>query len=94
MDGRDKSQAMTNEKFRERGLAAPAVKTVGAVIHRQHDNFGTDADPRIEIGDVFIGEADAAGRDVGADGRWRVGAMNAIGPQARAELLRRNGSSQ
>jgi hypothetical protein len=49
-----------------------AVRIVGAVVHRQRHYLGTDVDPRIEIGNVFVGEADATGRNLGADGRWRV----------------------
>ena len=43
-----------------------------AAVHRQHDHLGADIDPRIEIGDVFIGETDAPGRYMGADGLRRV----------------------
>ena len=48
-------------------LAPLAVRIVGAAVHRQHDYLGTDVDPRIEIGNVFVGEADATGRNLGAD---------------------------
>src|SRR5215472_4004563 len=34
---------------------------VGATLHRQHDHLGADADARVEIGDVLVGEADATG---------------------------------
>src|SRR5687768_6404705 len=55
-------------------LAALAVRIVGAAVHRQHDHLGADIDPRIEVGDVFIGQAQATRGDVGADGVRRVGA--------------------
>jgi len=52
--------------------APPAVRTVGAAVHRQHDHLGADVDPRIENRDVFIGKADATGRHAGAmvPARW------------------------
>src|SRR5882724_13344202 len=36
----------------EQQSAPPAVRSVGAAVHRQHDHLGADVDPRIEIGDV------------------------------------------
>src|SRR6266436_7702299 len=59
-------------------LPVLAVRIVGAAVHRQHDHLGADLDPRIEIGDVLIGETDATGRNLGADGLRRVGAVDAV----------------
>ncbi|GCC46022.1 hypothetical protein chiPu_0030038, partial [Chiloscyllium punctatum] len=41
------------------------LKRGATVGHRQHDHLGADADPRIEVGDVLIGEAQATGGDMG-----------------------------
>src|SRR4051794_31165985 len=62
---------------RERS-AALAVRIVGAAVHGQYDHLGADADPRIEIADVFIGETQAARGDVRADRLRRVGTVDAI----------------
>src|SRR5437867_2964193 len=48
-------------------LADGAAEIGAAIRHRQHDHLGADADPRIEIADVFVGEAEAAGGNAGAD---------------------------
>jgi hypothetical protein len=46
---------------RNAGSLADGAAEIGATIrHRQHDHLGADADPRIEIRDVFVGEAEAA----------------------------------
>ena len=29
---------------------------IGAVVHRQHDHLGTEANMRIAVGDIFVGE--------------------------------------
>jgi hypothetical protein len=29
--------------------ALPAIRTVGAAVHRQHDHLGADVDPRIAV---------------------------------------------
>src|SRR6266567_8146718 len=42
----------------------------------EHDHLGADIDAAVEVGDVVIGEADAAGRHAGADGGRRVGAVD------------------
>jgi len=74
------------------GESAPlAVRTVGAAVHRQHDHLGAAVDSRIEIGDVFVGKADATGRHPGADGPRRVGAVNAID---RAAEINRTGAER
>src|SRR5258705_6602464 len=59
-------------------LAALAVRIVGAAVYRQHDHLGADVDAGIEVCDVFIGEADATGRNPGADGLRRIGAVNPV----------------
>ena len=41
-------------------LADGAAEIGAAIRHRQHDHLGADADPRIEIADVLVGEAEAA----------------------------------
>ena len=38
-----------------------AGRILGAAIHRQHDHLGADVDARIEVGDILVGQADAAG---------------------------------
>src|SRR5882724_13054766 len=58
--------------------ATRAHRVLGAAVHRQYDHLGANADPRIQISDILVGEADAAGRDVSADGLRRVGAVDAI----------------
>src|SRR5664279_553242 len=47
-------------------------------ILRQHHDPGADLDAAEQVGDVFIGQADAAAGDKFADRRGIVGAMNAI----------------
>jgi len=47
-------------------LTPLAVRSVGAAVHRLHDYLGTDVDPRIEIGNICVGEADATRLDL----RW------------------------
>src|SRR3954452_16186337 len=49
-----------------------------ALGHRQHHDFGADINAGVEIGDVVIGQADATGRDVLADGIGCVGAVDAV----------------
>src|SRR3954471_13269994 len=39
-----------------------------ALRHRQHDDLGADVDAGVEIRNVVIGQTDAAGGDVLADG--------------------------
>jgi hypothetical protein len=41
-------------------ISADDVTQIGAAFLRQHDHLGADIDAGIEVGDVFIGEADAA----------------------------------
>jgi hypothetical protein len=41
-------------------ISADDVTEIGAAFLRQHDHLGADIDAGIEVGDVFIGEADAA----------------------------------
>src|ERR1044072_9408694 len=60
------------------GLADGAAEIGAAMRHRQHDRLGSDVDPRIEIADVLVGEAEAAGGNAGADRLRRVGAVDAI----------------
>jgi hypothetical protein len=45
---------------------------------REHDNLGADRGAVVKIVNVFIRQADAAGRDIGADGPWFVGAVDAV----------------
>ena len=56
--------------------SADGAAEIGAAIrHRQHDHLGADADPRIEIRDVLVGEAEAARGNTGADRLRRIGAV-------------------
>src|SRR3984893_14654003 len=56
-----------------------ALPKFGAALgHRQHDHLGADVDAGVEVGDVVIGQADAAGGDVLADGVGGVGAVDAV----------------
>ena len=48
--------------------SANDVAEIGAAVHRQHDHLGADLNAGIEVDDVFIGQAQAAGGDAGADG--------------------------
>src|SRR3954470_10603663 len=59
-------------------VSADDVTEIGAAFLRQHDHLGADTDAGIEVSDVFIGEADAARRDAGADGCGSVGAVDAV----------------
>src|SRR5258705_397469 len=43
-----------------------------------YDHPGADIDAAVEIDHVLVAHADAAGRDVGADGPGLVGAVNAV----------------
>ena len=45
---------------------------------RQHHNAGADVHAAVEVGDVLVGQADAAGGHALADGVRRVGAVDAI----------------
>src|SRR4051812_26459114 len=63
---------------KELGLADGGAEIGAAIRHRLHDHLGADVDPRVEVGNVFIGEAQAAGGNVGADRLRSVGAMDAI----------------
>src|SRR5262245_2070295 len=47
-------------------------------VLRKHDDLSADLDAVVEIDHVFIGEADAAARDLPADGARRIGAVNTI----------------
>src|ERR1700726_2711552 len=58
--------------------AVLAARIVGAAVHRQYDHLGADIDAGIKVGDVIIGQADATGRNMGADGPRRLGAVDAI----------------
>ncbi len=55
-------------------------------VLRQHHDLGADIDPAEQIGDVLIGQADAARRDELADRRGIVGAVDAV--LAGAEIHR------
>src|SRR5258707_186596 len=61
--------------MKNRNLPALFAGVVGTAVHRQHDHLGADVDAGIEIGDVFVGEADAGRGDVGADAHRGVGDM-------------------
>src|SRR6516162_1117962 len=50
----------------------------GRFSGREHDDFGADRGSVVEINDVVIRQADAAGRDIGADGPRLVGPVDAI----------------
>src|SRR5689334_3804874 len=54
------------------------MRTCGDGCLRQHDNLRTDLHTVVEIDHVFIGETDAAARDLPADGARRIGAVNTI----------------
>src|SRR4029078_1606905 len=61
---------------------------------RQHDGLRADLYTVVEIDHVFIGEADAAARDLPADGARRIGTVNTIlrsgdVHRARAERIAR-----
>ena len=43
----------------------------------EHDDFRADRRSVVEIHDVLVRQADAAGRDVGANGPGFIGAVNA-----------------
>src|SRR5262245_13380443 len=45
-------------------------------VLRQHDDLRADLNAVVKIDHVFIGEADAAARDLSADGARRIGAVN------------------
>ena len=49
---------------------------IGAAVHRQHNHLGAEADTRIQVRDIFVGEADAAQGYMRADRLRRVGAVN------------------
>src|SRR3954469_5949853 len=61
-----------------RKILAEDAAEIGAAVHRQHDYFGADIDAGIQVRDVLVGEADAAGRYPGADGAGRVGTVDAV----------------
>src|SRR5262249_20692262 len=60
----------------------------GALLARQHHHAGADLHPRVEVGDVLIGEADAVRRYEAADGRGLVGAVDAVERIAEIERAR------
>ena len=45
---------------------------------REHDDFGADRGAVVEIDDVLVRQANAAGRDVGANGPGLIGAVDAV----------------
>ena len=54
----------------------------------QHHHVGTDPDPAIEVLDVLVGQTNAARGHELADGRWLVGAVDAIKRVAEIERTR------
>jgi len=48
------------------------------LLHRQHDHLGADVHATVQILDVRVREADAAARDLLADRRRIIGAMDAV----------------
>ena len=57
-------------------------------ILRQHHDPGADIDAAEQVGDVFIGQADAARGNELADGRGIVGAVNAVFAGAKIHRAR------
>ena len=51
---------------------------------REHDDPRLDRNATVEIDDVLVEHPDAAGGDVGADGLWFGGPMDAVERIARA----------
>src|SRR5436309_13034503 len=67
--------------------ATPITTTAAAKPERSdHHDLGADLDPLIEVDHVLVSHADAAGRDLGADGPGLVRAVDAI--ERRAEIHR------
>ena len=60
----------------------------GAPRRSHDDHLGADLDALEQVDHVLVAHADAARRDVGADGPWRVGAVNAIERAAEIERAR------
>src|SRR5262245_37254282 len=54
------------------------MRTCGDGRLRQHNNLRTDLHAVVEIDHVFIGEADAAARDLPSDGARCIGAVDTI----------------
>ena len=57
-------------------------------LARQHHHARADLHPGVEVGDVLVGEPDAARGHEGADGRRLIGAVDAIDRLAEIESAR------
>ena len=87
-----------NIRFRESGGSEIAAREGASAGHDggrgigpsawQHHHVGTDPHPAIEVLDVLVGQTNAARRNELADGRWLVGAVDAIERVAEIERTR------
>jgi hypothetical protein len=57
---------------------APNGGSGGRFAGPEHDDFRADRRAVVEIDDVLVRQADAAGRDVGANGTGLIGAVDAV----------------
>jgi len=54
------------------------LRSGGRFAGPEHDDFRADRRAVVEIDDVLVRQADAAGRDVGANGPGFIGAVDAV----------------
>src|SRR5690606_19946830 len=75
-------------RTKQKGRHGPALWKPVRVASVVDDNQGADADPLVKIGDVFVGEPDAARRDRLPDGPGLRGAVDSIERRADVERAR------
>jgi hypothetical protein len=68
------------------------VRIVGAAVLRRQDYLGTIAGPRMEMGNVFAGEAKATGRNPGTGLRSDAGRHSGMRRKAQTRNLEIPGS--
>ncbi|MEA2818447.1 MAG: hypothetical protein QOJ86_451, partial [Bradyrhizobium sp.] len=60
------------------GRCRPGGAGLIKALRSEHDDLGADIDAAVQVDHVLIAHPDTARRDVGADGPWLVGAVDAI----------------
>src|SRR6516165_7037261 len=61
------------------------------ICSRQYDDARADRHTAVKVFDVLVGQTNAAGGHEGADGRWLIGAMDAIFRVAEIHRSRADG---
>jgi hypothetical protein len=63
---------------RIRGTFCSLVRSSGRFADPEHDDFRADRRAVVEIDDILVRQADAAGRNIGADRPGFIGAVDAV----------------